>query len=104
MCAGRSTEAVMKDLQENYTTYKQIDTSLQRRKAHLMGKLPELTKTQAAIELLIKKNEEGAEVRAILHYWSFTSQYRSMSYPQVSLVVILSVCRLQNCSVRDSPS
>lgn len=60
--AGRTADAAIKELDENYKNYKYIEQELRQRRVHLMTKVPEIAKTLSAVELLIEKQKAGQEV------------------------------------------
>ena len=61
--AGRTGDAAIQTLNEQYQTYVMVEQSLLRRKASLMGKLPDIHKTLDAVNLLQKRQEAGESVR-----------------------------------------
>ncbi len=68
--AGRTGDAAIQQLNEQYQTYVMVEQSLLRRKASLMGKLPDIHKTLDAVTLLQKRQETDESVRpagALLH-------------------------------------
>ncbi len=61
--AGRTGDAAIQQLNEQYQTYVMVEQSLLRRKASLMGKLPDIHKTLDAVNLLQKRQEADESVR-----------------------------------------
>ena len=64
VCADRSADLAIKELNENYQQYKLIEQELQQRRARLLGKIPEIQKAVAAVDMLISKQEASQEVRS----------------------------------------
>lgn len=60
--AGRTPEAAIQALDNNYRNYRLIEQNLLQSKARLMGKLPEIQKAEDAVALLIRKREAEQEV------------------------------------------
>ena len=60
--AGRTGDAAIQQLNEQYQTYVMVEQSLLRRKASLMGKLPDIHKTLDAVNLLQKRQEADESV------------------------------------------
>ena len=61
--AGRTGDAAIQQLNEQYQTYVMVEQSLLRRKASLMGKLPDIHKTLDAVNLLQKRQQADEPVR-----------------------------------------
>ncbi|DBA78997.1 hypothetical protein WJX77_004884 [Trebouxia sp. C0004] len=60
--AGRTPEAAIQALDNNYRNYRLIEQNLLQSKARLMGKLPEIQKAEEAVALLIRKREAEQEL------------------------------------------
>ena len=61
--AGRTGDAAIQTLNEQYQTYVFVEQNLMRRKASLMAKLPDIHKTLDAVLLLQKRREADESVR-----------------------------------------
>ncbi len=55
-------DEAIKELNDNYQQYKLIEQELAQRRARLLGKIPEIQKAVAAVEMLISKQEASQEV------------------------------------------
>ncbi|DBA67650.1 hypothetical protein WJX79_008020 [Trebouxia sp. C0005] len=60
--AGRTPEAAIQALDNNYRNYRLIEQNLLQSKARLIGKLPEIQKAEEAVALLIRKREAEQEL------------------------------------------
>ncbi|CAL5219403.1 g1228 [Coccomyxa viridis] len=59
---GRTADAALQELEENYKKYKYIEQELRQSRVRLMTKVPEIAKALSAVELLIQKQEADEEV------------------------------------------
>lgn len=66
--AGRSADEAIKELNSNYQQYKLIEQELRQRRARLLGKIPEIQKAVDAVDMLIRKQEAGEQVRPGVPY------------------------------------
>ncbi len=62
LLAGRTADAALQELEENYKKYKYIEQELRQSRVRLMTKVPEIAKALSAVELLIQKQEADQEV------------------------------------------
>ena len=60
--AGRTADAALQELEENYKKYRYIEQELRQSRVRLMTKVPEIAKALSAVELLIQKQEADEEV------------------------------------------
>ncbi|KAK9909245.1 hypothetical protein WJX75_009392 [Coccomyxa subellipsoidea] len=59
---GRTADEAIKQLNDNYQNYKLIEQELQQSRLRLIAKIPEIQKALTAVDMLMKKQEEGQEV------------------------------------------
>ena len=60
--AGRTADAALQELEENYRKYKYIEQELRQSRVRLMTKVPDIAKALSAVQLLIQKQGADQEV------------------------------------------
>ncbi|KAK9813866.1 hypothetical protein WJX73_002460 [Symbiochloris irregularis] len=81
---GRSTDEVLQTMSRNLSAYSSIEAELLQQKARMMGKIPDIKKSLAIVELLQRKQDEGQS--AVFDFSLAEQVYAKAKVEQVTTV------------------